>query len=299
MLMHKTYASILLTALLSHTPSLAANSMNEADEATGGAKVDSSVANLFPTAPSNVKIPATSPNAPANATANPDQGAGKSSDAPKESSGNGTIANEMAALREASLRRTAEYLGLSYDTLLTGKGAVKKEPDGQTPSATEPQSEVDPDEKRRFDGRRLRALVKHALELATEPEVNAIVAELVPSKKVALCLKVLSRVGTIVKGKNSESGSDGNLAAEHDLAKLNPDAFAEAIEEELAARKDAEQLEMLQRKQAAETVLLQKRQDVARSERSLNRARAAAETAEKAVQEAAQAPEQKPAAVGQ
>jgi len=45
--------------------------------------------------------------------------------------------------------------------------------------------------------------------------------------------------------------------------------------------------------------LLEKRQDVARSERGLNRARAAAEIAEKAVQEAAQAPEQKPAADGQ
>jgi hypothetical protein len=301
MFMHKMYASVLLTASLVYTPPLAANSMSHTDEATGNAKVDGSVNDLFPKAPSDVNIPGNTPKAGDNeaTTANPNQGAGKSSDAPKESSENGSKVNEMAVLREASLRRTAEHLGLNYDTLLTRKGAVKKEPEGQTPTATEPPAEMEPDEKRRFDGRRLRALVKHALELATEPEVNAIVSELVPSKKVALCLKVLGRVGTIVKGKSRESGSDGNLAAEHDLAKQNPDAFAEAIEEELAERKDAEQLALLQKKQAAELELLEKRQDVARSERGLNRARAAAEIAEKAVQEAAQAREQKPAADGQ
>lgn len=201
----------------------------------------------------------------------------------------------LEASREASLRRTAKILGLDYDTLLQPAVAGK----GDLPGPADVPAPGELPRRQRPDGQRLRALVKHALELATEPEFNAIVAELIPSKKVALCLKVINRVGTIVKGKSAESASESNLDDEHDLAQLNPEAFAVEIEEELAERKDAEQLALLQKKQAAELELLQKRQDVARSERSLNRARAAAETAEKAVQEAAQAPEQKPAAAGQ
>jgi hypothetical protein len=241
--------------------------------------------------------PAQAPQTTANSTsqpAGPRNNGAPPSDPPKTKSSQ----SSLATVREKSLRASAKHLGLDYDTMLgdlpdTEEPPVADEsPDG-TPDDGKGKTEVpDVDQKEAARQRRrarLKELARHVLGAATSPELQTMVTTLAPDPRVALAFGILNRVGTVARGRQAESASEGGLDEAHDLAKENPAEFAAALDDVLSAEQEEKQLQLLLAKQAAERELFLNQQAVARAEKGLQRARDAAAASQKELESAEKA----------
>jgi hypothetical protein len=165
-------------------------------------------------------------------------------------------------------------------------------PDG-TPDDGKGKTEVpDVDQKEAARQRRrarLKELARHVLGAATSPELQTMVTTLAPDPRVALAFGILNRVGTVARGRQAESASEGGLDEAHDLAKENPAEFAAALDDVLSAEQEEKQLQLLLAKQAAERELFLNQQAVARAEKGLQRARDAAAASQKELESAEKA----------
>lgn len=201
----------------------------------------------------------------------------------------------METAREASLRRTAQRLGLNYDTMLENEpqqGPVDEDPvDGGEEPGGDGGANSSAKELRRARFRRAAQLI---IKGATNEQLQTIVSAVSPDPKVAVALSVLRRISALAKAGPAEAADEVKSAVEHDEAKQNPEELLAALQLELQAQKEKDELELLVARQNVEIEKLKSQQAVARAELALNTARKAAEDTERRLIEAEQARQNAP-----
>ncbi|TWW09754.1 hypothetical protein E3A20_11210, partial [Planctomyces bekefii] len=124
---------------------------------------------------------------------------------------------------------------------------------------------------------------------ASKPEIQGLLLAVAPEAKAAMALKIALEAGNLLAKTGQESSSEESTADLHAEASTHDEEFAAFLEEEIAERHAEEQVELLKKRQEAELELLAKEQAVERLERSLKRAKSAAEKAENDVDTAKKA----------
>jgi len=185
----------------------------------------------------------------------------------------------MQADREASLRRTAQRLGLNYDTLLRDggrSGSPQAEPVGPATNSTD---DVPVGRLPNVRGTRIRRAAQLVLRAATSAELQAIIESVAPDPRIKVAFGILNRISTLATGSSRESGAEEDVDELHDEARNNPEELLAAMQEELQDRKEQEELALLTARQQAEIEQLKSQQAVKRAEQALKSAQAAAENA--------------------
>jgi hypothetical protein len=243
------------------------------------------------------------------AAANDDADAGTTVDFNKPSAGDAAPAEKAAGpakagvvrgtdnlrlVREQSLRNTATLLRIDYDSMLGddgddggGNGGGNGGGGGASGGGTDDAGAARPPAVKR--GERLRNLAKFVVGAASKPEIQGLLLAVAPEAKAAMALKIALEAGNLLAKTGQESSSEESTADLHAEASTHDEEFAAFLEEEIAERHAEEQVELLKKRQEAELELLAKEQAVERLERSLKRAKSAAEKAENDVDTAKKA----------